>query len=215
MMKKTINMILTMMAVMMMASCGNKTKGGEAESDSTQVDSLMVADSVATGSKDLWTTEAVEAQIRACFAEVNQMAADDAIDITLLDLKYCSEDFLELKEKLYKKVRESKGQLMFDGDEGYHWVPDIGTPMVIDSVKSELLTGDQAQAEVWLKDKRGKKGYLEMTLYLENGAWKVHNWIDHDVYPFGALFNWMQNFYDGYTDDGEEHEESDLNDYAE
>ena len=64
-MKKEITLILTVMAVLVMASCGNKTKGGEAESDSTQVDSLMVADSVASGSKDLWTTEAVEAQIRA------------------------------------------------------------------------------------------------------------------------------------------------------
>ena len=191
-MKKKINLILTVMAVLMMASCGNKTKGGEAESDSTRVDSLMVAVSVASGPADLWTTEAVEAQIRACFAEVNQMAADDGIDITLL-----------------------KGQLMFDGDDGYHWVPNIGTPMTIDSVKSELLTGDQAQAEVWLKDKRGNKGYLEMTLYLENGAWKVHNWIDTDVYPFGALFNWMQNFYDDPTADAEEHEETDLSNYAE
>ena len=215
MMKKEIKLILTVIAVLMMASCGNKTKGGEAESDSTQVDSLIVADSVASGPADLWTTEAVEAQIRACFAEVNKMAADDGIDITLLDLKYCSEDFLELKEKLYKKVRESKGQLMFDGDDGYHWVPNIGTPMTVDSVKSELRTGDQAQAEVWLKDKRGNKGYLEMTLYLENGAWKVHNWIDADVYPFGALFNWMQNFYDDPTANDEEHEETDLSNYAE
>jgi hypothetical protein len=214
-MKKATDLILAMMVVIMMVSCGNKTKGVEAEADSTQVDSLMVADSVASGPKDLWNTEAVEAQIRACFAEVNQMAADGAIDITLLDLKFCSEDYLELKEKLYKKVRESKGQLMFDGDEGYHWVPNIGTPMTIDSVKSELLTGNQAQAEVWLKDKRGKNGYLEMTLYLENGAWKVHNWIDDDVYPFGALFNWMQNLYDGTMADAEEHEETDLNNYAE
>lgn len=207
--------ILSMLMLVAMASCGDKTKGVATESDSTQTDSLMVADSVTAGPTDLWTTEAVESQIRACIAEVNQMAADDAIDITLLDLKYCSEDFLELKEKLYKKVRESKGQLMFDGDEGHHWVPGIGTPMIIDSVKSVLLTGDQAQAEVWLRDKRGSKGYLEMNLYLENGAWKVHNWIDDDVYPFGALFNWMQNFYDDPTCNAEEHEESDLNNYAE
>ena len=212
--KKTVNLILTMMAVVAMASCGNKTSGEATEADSTQVDSLMVADGVTAGPTDLWTTEAVEAQIRACFAEVNQMAADDAIDITLLDLKYCSEDFLELKEKLYKKVRESKGQLMFDGDEGHHWVPGIGVPIIIDSVKTELLTGDQAQAEVWLRDKRGSKGYLEMNLYLENGAWKVHNWIDDDVYPFGSLWHWMQNFLDGDMD-AEEHEEPDLNQYAE
>ena len=107
-----------------------------------------------------------------------------------------------------------KGQLMFDGDEGHHWVPGIGVPMIIDSVKTELLTGDQAQAEVWLRDKRGSKGYLEMNLYLENGAWKVHNWIDDDVYPFGSLWHWMQNFLDGDMD-AEEHEEPDLNQYAE
>ena len=42
---------------------------------------------------------------------------------------------------------------------------------------------------------------------LEDGAWKIHNWIDTDVYPFGALFNWMQSVYDGETDDEEKEEE--------
>jgi hypothetical protein len=53
-----------------------------------------------------------------------------------------------------------------------------------------------------------------MNLYLEDGAWKVHNWIDTDVYPFGTLFNWMQKVLDGNGNDGEE-KESDLNNYAE
>jgi hypothetical protein len=103
---------------------------------------------------------------------------------------------------------------MFDGDEGHHWTAEIGSPVTVDSIKSELLTGDQAQAEVWLKDKRGNKGHLEMNLYLEDGAWKIHDWIDTDVYPFGSLFTWMQHVIDGNDNDGEE-KESNLNNYAE
>ena len=171
-----------------------------------------MTDSVVLGLGDLWSIEAVEAQIRVCFDEVNRMSADGGIDINRLDSMFCSKDFLELQSRLYAKVHES--QVMFDGDEGHHWVPGIGTPVTIDSIKSELLTGDQAQAQVWLKDKRGNEGHLEMNLYLEDGAWKVHNWIDTDVYPFGTLFNWMQKVLDGNGNDGEE-KESDLNNYAE
>ena len=53
-----------------------------------------------------------------------------------------------------------------------------------------------------------------MNLYLEDGVWKVHNWIDNDVYPFGALYNWMQSVLDGDTND-DENEGFDLNNYAE
>ena len=64
------------------------------------------------------------------------------------------------------------------------------------------------------KDNYGREGYLEMNLYLEDGVWKVHNWIDNDVYPFGALYNWMQSVLDGDTSDDED-EGFDLNNYAE
>ncbi len=203
-------LLIVVTGVLIMAACGNKTKGGEAV-DSTLVDSLMT-DSVMLGMSDLWSVEAVEAQIRVCFEEVNRMGANDGINITRLDSMFCSKDYLELQSQLYAKVRES--QVMFDGDEGHHWLPGIGTPMTIDSIKSELLTGDQAQAEVWLKDKNGNKGHLEMNLYLEDDAWKIHNWIDSDVYPFGALFNWMQHVLDGHPSDDEE-EGTNLNNYAE
>ena len=203
-------LLIAVVGVLTMAACGNKTKGGEAI-DSTLVDSLMT-DSVVLGLTDLWPVEAVEAQIRLCFDEVNKMAEADGVYINRLDSMFCSKDFLELQEQLLSKVRES--QVMFDGDEGHHWLPGIGSPVTVDSIKSELLTGDQAQAEVWLKDKRGNKGHLEMNLYLEDGAWKIHNWVDTDVYPFGSLFTWMQNVLDGNLDDNED-KGSDLNNYAE
>ena len=203
-------LLIVVIGVLTMAACGNKTKGGEAI-DSTLVDSLMT-DSVVLGVTDLWTVDAVEAQIRLCFEEVNRMAEADGIYINRLDSMFCSNDFLELQDQLYAKVRES--QVMFDGDEGHHWTAEIGSPVTVDSIKSELLTGDQAQAEVWLKDKRGNKGHLEMNLYLEDGAWKIHDWIDTDVYPFGSLFTWMQHVIDGNDNDGEE-KESNLNNYAE
>ena len=203
-------LLIVVVGVLTMTACGNKTKGGEAV-DSTLVDSLMT-DSVVLGVTDLWTVDAVEAQIRLCFEEVNKMAEADGIYINRLDSMYCSKDFLELQDQLFAKVRE--GQLMFDGDEGHHWTAGVGSPVTVDSIKSELLTGDQAQAEVWLKDKRGNKGHLEMNLYLEDDAWKIHNWIDADVYPFGSLFTWMQKILDGQTS-SDENETGNLNNYAE
>ena len=137
-------LLIAVVGVLTMAACGNKTKGGEAI-DSTLVDSLMT-DSVVLGVTDLWTVDAVEAQIRLCFDEVNKMAEADGVYINRLDSMFCSKDFLELQEQLLSKVRES--QVMFDGDEGHHWLPGIGSPVTVDSIKSELLTGDQAQAEV-------------------------------------------------------------------
>ena len=96
---------------------------------------------------------------------------------------------------------------MFEGDHGHHWTAGIATPIFVDSLKAELMSNEQAQAEVWLKDSCDNRGYMELELYLENGAWKIHNWIDTDVYPFGTLFNWMQNVYDGNYDDEENVEE--------
>lgn len=199
-------------ATVMMVACGsNKFQGGEADASSAPVDSLTKTEEVKPApasvvkEPNMWTEPAVEAQIRACFAEVNRMAAADGIDVGKLDRKYCSKDFLELKSLLEKKVQ--KGEVSFDGDEGYHWTAGIAAPMTVDSVKPELLTRDQARAEVWLRDERDSTAYFELNLYLENGAWKIHNWVDTDVYPFGALFNWMQNVYDGNYDDEEVEED--------
>ena len=76
-------LLIVVVGVLTMAACGNKTKGGEAV-DSTLVDSLMT-DSVVLGVTDLWTVDAVEAQIRLCFDEVNKMAEADGIYINRLD----------------------------------------------------------------------------------------------------------------------------------
>lgn len=200
-------MIFIAVAAIVMVACGgNKIQGDEAQVDPVMLDTLTKVEVpkekvvIAPKKKNLWNKEAVDAQIRACFAEVNKMS-DGVIDIEKLDEMFCSKDFLELKSMLEKKI--SKGEVMFEGDEGYHWLANIGTPVAVDSVKTELLTTDQAQAEVWLKDGQDNHGYLEIALYLEDGAWKIHNWIDTDIYPFGALFNWMQNVYDGNTEDEE------------
>ncbi len=212
-MKKNV-LILSVILLTISACSGNKAPSETTASDSAAVDSAVVADSIKSVSSELWTTEAVAAQIKACYDEVNKQGEGDGPNINRLDEMFCSKDFLELRKQLGEKVR--KGEVTFDGDEGWHWLPGVATPILIDSIKSELLTGDQAQAEVWLKDLRGNHGYLELNLYLENGAWKIHNWIDSDVYPFGAYYHWMQNLIDGNTNDEEvEEEESELSKYAE
>ncbi len=200
---KKLGFLTSVLTILLMASCSNKTRSEEITADSTQMDSVMVADD---DSYDIWTVEAVDAQIRACFDEVNKKAADYPIDIIGLDKMFCSKEFLELEEQLYKKRMENK--VMFEDDNGFHWLADIASPSTIDSINVELLTGDQAQAKVWLSDEYGRKGYLEMILYLEDGAWKIHDWINDDVYPSGTLYKWMQNLLD---DD----KETNLNDYTE
>ena len=209
-----MKMIFIAVAAMVLVACGgNQAHGGEAEALSAPVDSLVKTVEASEESKaqpkaktpNLWTEKAVEKQIQACFEDVNKMAASDGIDIGLLDNKYCSKDYLELKGNLEKKIQ--KGEVMFEGDHGHHWTAGIATPIFVDSLKAELMSKEQAQAEVWLKDSCDNRGYMELELYLEDGAWKIHNWIDTDVYPFGALFNWMQSVYDGETDDEEKEEE--------
>ena len=200
---KKLGFLTSVLTILLMASCSNKTRNEEITADSTQVDSAMVADD---DSYDIWTVEAVDAQIRACFDEVNKKAIDNSIDIIDLDQMFCSKDFLELEEQLYKEKKENK--VMFEDDNGFHWLADIASPSTLDSINVELLAGNQAQAKAWLNDEYGRKGYLEMILYLEDGAWKIHDWINDDIYPSGTLYKWMQNLLD---DD----KETNLNDYTE
>ena len=209
-MMKQIMVILAVAALVV--ACGSNQAGDAAAgADVSPVDSVVMArmekkaeKPVRQGPK-LLSVEAVEGQLRSCYAEVNKMAAAGVIDVNKLDRKYCSTDFLELKDGLGKKVQ--KGEVAFDGDEGHHWTAGIATPLTVDSVSVLLVTAEQAQAELWLTGNDGGRGYLEMTLYLENGMWRIHDWIDDNVYPFGALFNWMQSVYDGETDDEEVEEE--------
>ena len=209
---KKILFILAAASLVLTSCSGSQAHDERVATFSAPVDSVVKPDEAPvetvkqrkTKLSNLWTTQAVEAQIRACFAEVNRMAAGEGVNVEVLDSKYCSKDFLELKTHLSQKVQ--KGEVEFQGDEGYHWTADIATPIIVDSVKAELLSREQAQAEVWLKDEHDKTGYLELALYLEDGAWKIHNWIDTDLYPFGALFYWMQNAYDGTMDDADEEE---------
>lgn len=209
-----MKMIIFAAVAMVMAACGgDKMQGGSAVAESIPVDSVVkvkqvreVKEPKATKrAPKLWSETAVVAQVRDYFSEVNKMAATDGIDVERLDKMFCSNDFLELKSMLGKKVQ--KGEVMFEGDEGYHWTAGLAAPITVDSVSTVLTVKDQARAEVWLKDEHENRGYLELALYLEDGMWKVHDWIDGDVYPFGALFNWMQSVYDGETDDEEVEEE--------
>ena len=183
--------LLLVVGVLFLVACGNKTKNAMENADSIQQDSAMMADGE---SPKIWSVEAVEAQIRVCFEEVNKKAVDYPMDIIGLDKMFCSRDFLELEEILYKKNREN--EVMFEDDNGHHWLASIASPSQIDSIRTELLTDNQAQAEVWLSDKYGRNGYLNIVLYLEDGVWKIHDWIDDEMFETGSLYNWMQSVVD-------------------
>ena len=75
-MKKVLFSIAIVVVVVSMVSCGNKTaKGGDS-------DSTAIADSaVASAPSELWTTEAVEAQVRKMYDRLNDMDKNDIINI--------------------------------------------------------------------------------------------------------------------------------------
>ena len=52
----------------------------------------------------------------------------------------------------------------------------------------------RAEAKFRLTDKRGFKAHQHLVMLLENGQWKIHNWIDPEAFPEGNYLDWMKLF---------------------
>ena len=166
-MKKVLFTIAIVAAVTTMVSCGNKTaKGGD-------IDSTEVADSiVATAPAELWTVEAVEAQVRKMYDRLNDMDKNGIVNI-----------------------RQLEDEHMFLGDEeGYRFFAGMGTPLEIETVKADLLTGDMAQAQVRFKGADEENGFMRMELDIENGQWRVKNFDQPEAFGPGGYLKIMQDF---------------------
>ena len=97
-------LITIIVVVASMASCGNKTaKGGDN-------DSTVVADSVvAAAPAELWTVEAVEAQVRKIYDRLNDMDKNGIINIRRLEDEFCSSYYLGLRDAISKTLTEAMG----------------------------------------------------------------------------------------------------------
>ena len=181
-MKKVVLLIASVALVATMVSCGSKTAQG-GDSDSTAVADIAVADSaaasnpVAKAPAELWTEEAVEAQIRKMYDRLNDMDKRGVINIVTLEDMFCSSYYLKLRNAIRKAMEEATGDdMMFFGDEeGYRFLAGMATPLEIESIKVDLLSGDMAQAQVRFKGADEENGFMRLELDFENDAWRVKN----------------------------------------
>ena len=196
MMKKVLFFIAIVAVIATMASCGNKTaKGGD--NDSTAVaDSAVVDSTVATAPAELWTEEAVEAQIRKMYDRLNEMGKKGEINISTLEDEFCSSYYLNLRNAIHKAIESVTGddQMFFGDEEGYRFFAGMATPMEIESIKADLLTGYMAQAQVRFKGADEENGFMRLELDLENGAWRVKNFDQPEAFGPGGILKIMEDF---------------------
>ena len=194
--KKFILSIAIVTVVATMVSCGNKTAKGS-DIDSTAVADSVVTDSVVTtATVEVWSEEAVEAQIRKMYDRLNEMDKNDGINISALEDEFCSSYYLNLRNAIHKAVENATGddQMFFGDEEGYRFFAGMSTPMEIEEVKADLLTGDMAQAQVRFKGADEENGFMRLELDLENGAWRVKNFDQPEAFGPGGVLKMMEDF---------------------
>lgn len=191
MMKKVVLPIAIVAVIATMVSCGSKTaKGGD--NDSTEV----VDSAVTTSTADLWTEEAVEAQIRKMYDRLNDMDKNGVININTLEDEFCSGSYLNLRNAIHKALKDATGddRMFFGDEEGYRFLAGMSTPLEIENIKVDLLTGDMAQAQVRFKSADEENGFMRLELDLENGAWRVKNFDQPEVFGPGGILKMMVDF---------------------
>ena len=84
---------------------------------------------------------------------------------------------------------------MFFGDEeGYRFLAGMATPLIIDTIKVDLLTGDMAQAQVRFNGADEENGFMRLELDLEDGAWRVKNFDQPEAFGPGGILKIMEDF---------------------
>lgn len=185
------------LAVAMLIACGNRTAGNTAGSDSTmqgdgehQSSDIVSAD---VSGADLQL--AVEAQLQAVYAKLREMdTTDDGINIRQLDKLFCSEEFNRLEGEVFEKSGKATNPEESFSDEGWRWFPGIGVAEKVDSVTVEFIQKGRIETKFRLTDKQGRKARQYLVMLLENGQWKIHNWIDAEAFPEGNYLDWMKRY---------------------
>lgn len=183
-------------AVLMMAACGSKTGNNANGADSTVQDSVLTTETaLSTEETEADIQKTIETQLQTVYAKLHEMdASGNGININELDQQFCSEEFLRLQKEVYKKSENATSCEEAFSDEGWRWFPDISAAQTVDSVSVELIGQDRAEAKFRLTDKRGFKAHQHLVMLLENGQWKIHNWIDPEAFPEGNYLDWMKLF---------------------
>ena len=201
-MKKVLFSIAIVAIVATMVSCGGKTaQGGDNDSTALAVADSSVAEASETpetteAPAEIWTVEAVEAQIRKMYNRLNDMDKNGTINISTLEDEFCSSYYLHLRNAIHKAIQDATGddRMFFGDEEGYRFLAGMATPMEIESIKADLLTGDMAQAQVRFKGADEENGFMRLELDLEDGAWRVKNFDQPEAFGPGGILKIMEDF---------------------
>ena len=175
-MKKVLFSIAIVAVVATMVSCGNTRVPRQSGDGLVQGE---LADSVvASAPAGLWTEEAVETQIRKMYDRLNDMDKNGVINA------------------IHNAIKDATGddRMFFGDEEGYRFLAGMATPLEIDMIKVDLLTGDMAQAQVRFKGADEEKGFMRLELDLENGAWRVKNFDQPEAFGPGGILKIMEDF---------------------
>ena len=183
--------LLFISAVLMLSACGNKTSQGS-DNDSTELADSVVGIAPA----ELWTEEAVEIQIRKMYDRLNDMDKNGVINITTLEDEFCSGSYLNLRNAIHKAIKDATGddRMFFGDEEGYRFLAGMATPLEIESINVELLTGNMAQAQVRFKGADEENGFMRLELDMENDEWRVSNFDQPEAFGPGGIMKIMYDF---------------------
>ena len=119
-------LFLCLTAMLMMAACGNNKSrssedaDSEAETELTEQDDDEDADWEAQGQKE------VTAMLKAVYKTENELMDTELdVNLTALDQKFCSKEFLELQGEVASKSLDAQSPEEAFSDEGWRWIPGI------------------------------------------------------------------------------------------
>lgn len=163
--------------------------------------SAAQADGVEAPPADLSSVEAVEADVRKMYERRNQMVEAGSINLGDLDKAFCTSYYLGLKRNIAKHDEHATGDMRFFGDEtGERWLTGAFAPLEIESIKAELLSGDQAKATVRFKiidkfaDYMKDVNSMTLFLWLENGHWRINNFEQPNIFYEEGYLGMMESY---------------------
>ncbi len=149
------------------------------------MDDKGLADGVSAAPESDWKEEVVAGQIKKYFDAVNKTFAEGSgMNPFDLDKNYYTAYWNEIYEAVNEKeATVSSAEERFFVDD-FHWTGGLETPVEVKNIKVNLTTGDMAEAEFIIVDKRhGTHMKAYFSLDYERGMWRINNWLgdNYDV----------------------------------
>ena len=168
---KQLTLLLSILALLVLAACKGQTKSGVSDADSTVINEM--ADT-------LNTIEAVERQVNAVYAYWNDLREHYDEDWPSVDERFGTREWWRVRQDVAAIDRECECGGFFDfGDEGPldAWTYDCYEGAVrADSIKVKMLAEGMAEVRFLIKDAVTIKGVpIRWLMQVEDGEWRVAN----------------------------------------